>query len=108
MGKKATKLETNERIQTLHRLHREGFGRLDMLRYAADNWGLKERAVDYLRTKLFETIKREYQVSREQKTVETLDRLDSVYKASMRNNQYSNAIGAINAQARLLRLEPSN
>ena len=108
MGKKATKLETNERIQTLHRLHREGFGRLDMLHYCADNWGLKSRQVDTLRQKLFETIKQEYQVSREQKTVETLDRLDSVYKASMRNNQLSNAIGAINAQARLLRLEPSN
>ena len=108
MGKKVTKLETNERIQTLHRLHREGFGRLDMLHYCAENWGLKSRQVDTLRQKLFETIKLEYQVSREQKTVETLDRLDSVYKASMRNNQYSNAIGAINAQARLLRLEPSN
>tara|TARA_Y100001973_G_scaffold2690_1_gene4142 strand:+ start:754 stop:993 length:240 start_codon:yes stop_codon:yes gene_type:complete len=79
-----------------------------MLRFCADNWGLKDRQVDYLRNKLFETIKQEYEVSREQKTVETLDRLDSVYKASMRNNQYSNAIGAINAQARLLRLEPSN
>jgi len=108
VGKKATKLETNERIQTLHRLHREGFGRLDMLHYCADNWGLKSRQVDTLRQKLFEIIKQEYEVSREQKTVETLDRLDSVYKASMRNNQYSNAIGAINAQARLLRLEPSN
>jgi len=79
-----------------------------MLQYCADNWGLKARQVDTLRNRLFETIKQEYEVSREQKTVETLDRLDSVYKASMRNNQYSNAIGAINAQARLLRLEPSN
>jgi len=108
VGKKATKLETNERLNTLHRLHREGYGRFDMLHYCAENWGLKSRQVDTLRQKLFETIKLEYQVSREQKTVETLDRLDSVYKASMRNNQYSNAIGAINAQARLLRLEPSN
>ncbi len=108
MGKKATKLETTERLNTLHRLHREGYGRYDMLQYCADNWGLKARQVDTLRNRLFETIKQEYEVSREQKTVETLDRLDSVYKASMRNNQYSNAIGAINAQARLLRLEPSN
>jgi len=108
VGKKATKLETTERLNTLHRLHREGFGRYDMLQYCADNWGLKARQVDTLRQKLFEIIKQEYEVSREQKTVETLDRLDSVYKASMRNNQYSNAIGAINAQARLLRLEPSN
>ena len=76
--------------------------------YAAKEWGISSRQVDRLRYELFKEVEREYQVERKDALVAILDQLTHVYAQSVKTGQLSNALGAINAKVRLLRLDPSS
>ena len=76
--------------------------------HAAKEWGISSRQVDHLRHELFKEVEREYQVERKDALVAILDQLTHVYAQSVKTGQLSNALGAINAKVRLLRLDPAS
>ena len=92
----------------LHKLFQRGYSRIQMCHYAAKEWGISSRQVDRLRQELFKEVEREYQVERKDALVVILDQLTHVYAQSVETGQLSNAIGALNAKVRLLRLDPAS
>ena len=71
-------------------------------------WGISNRQTDRLRQELLEEVEREYQVERKEALVSILDQLTHVYAQSVKTGQLSNALGALNAKVRLLRLDPAS
>ena len=71
-------------------------------------WGISNRQTDRLRQELLEEVEREYQVERKDALVAILDQLTHVYAQSVKTGQLSNALGALNAKVRLLRLDPAS
>ena len=92
----------------LHKLFQSGYSRIQMCQYAAKEWGISSRQVDRLRQELFKEVEREYQVERNDSLVAILDQLTHVYAQSIETGQLSNAMGALNAKVRLLRLDPAS
>ena len=92
----------------LHQLFQSGYSRIQMCQYAEKEWGISSRQVDRLRQELFKEVEREYQVERKDALVAILDQLTHVYAQSVKTGQLSNALGAINAKVRLLRLDPAS
>ena len=108
MGKKCTKEDKSRRLMELHQLFQRGYSRIQMCQHAAKEWGISSRQVDRLRHELFKEVEREYQVERKDALVAILDQLTHVYAQSVKTGQLSNALGAINAKVRLLRLDPAS
>ena len=92
----------------LHKLFQSGYSRIEMCQYAAKEWGISNRQTDRLRQELLEEVEREYQVERKEALVSILDQLTHVYAQSVKKGQLSNALGALNAKVRLLRLDPAS
>ena len=92
----------------LHSLFQAGKTRIQMCQYAAKKWGLSNRQTDRLRHELFEEVEKEYRVERKEAVVVILDQLTHIYAQSIKTGQLSNALGALNAKVKLLRLDPSN
>jgi hypothetical protein len=108
VGKKCTKEDKARRLMSLHNLFQRGYSRIQMCHYAAKKWGISSRQTDRLRQELFEEVEKEYRVERKEAIVVILDQLTHVYAQSIKTGQLSNALGALNAKVKLLRLDPSN
>jgi len=105
VGKKADNVTVQKRLNKLLELHNLGYNRYQMVQYCAKNYGLKPRQVDSYRKALFTQLQRDLDITREAKVTEMITRLDHVYRESVTGRQLSNAIGALNSIARLLKLE---
>ena len=106
MGKpRCTRIEYLERLDKLWELNRLGYTRAKMVQYGREQWGLSERAIDKYRTALFKTLKQELKLNRQEKTSQIIDQLSHVYEKSLAQGQYSSAVGALNTQSRILKLE---
>ena len=92
----------------LHKLFQRGYSRIETCQYAAKEWSISNRQTDRLRQELLEEVERENQVERKEALVAILDQLTHVYAQSVKTGQLSNALGALNAKVRLLRLDPAS
>jgi hypothetical protein len=77
---RATLAERNRRVTEVYRLRLDGYSRRDIIRYAIDNWGVKERQVkNYLRKAVAIEIE-DGQKIREYAREKALLRLEALYK----------------------------
>ena len=77
----------------------------DMLRLAAQEWGVKDRQAEtYLKYARARIRERWNNPGRKDFVASALEKMERVAELSIKTNQHSNAIGAVNLQAKLLQI----
>ena len=105
MGKRATQIEKEERILRIVRLISNGAVSSDVLEYARAQWGLQKAQSYKLLKEAREIIVDDINRERSEITAEMIHICQTVIKNSMKTNQMSNVIGAVNTIAKLGGLE---
>ena len=106
MGKKSDKAEIDRRIHTVVKMLSTATPTHSICRYAAETWGVSRRSAERYIAQARAVIKEEYSVERSDFLGRQLAILDQVIARSIRENQHSNAIGALRLQAELAQLTP--
>tara|TARA_B100001094_G_scaffold182413_1_gene176817 strand:- start:432 stop:752 length:321 start_codon:yes stop_codon:yes gene_type:complete len=104
MGKKGTQAETIVRSQKFARIIANGGRRSDCVRYASENWGVGERAVDKYLQIAREQLKADWDLERPQMVADLLSQCSTLQIEARRAGQYHIALGAINTAAKLASL----
>jgi hypothetical protein len=98
------KQETLERAERFARLIASGGRRSDCIRYARENWGVKDDACDlYLRIAR-DKLKADWDIERPQMVADLLSQCSTLQMEARRAGQYHIALGAINTAAKLAQL----
>jgi len=104
MGKKGTQAETVVRAQKFARIIANGGRRSDCVRFASENWGVGERAVDKYLQIAREQLKSDWDIERPQMVADLLSQCSTLQMEARRAGQYHIALGAINTAAKLASL----
>ena len=107
--KKATQHEAKRRVDQVHQWLSECKTRATIIRLAQSQWGsgVGEANIDlYIRKARKQIVEHLDQVDRKQWIAAAVEQLQQVAESSCANGQHSNAIGALNAQAKLLGMLP--
>ena len=104
MAKKGTQAETIIRAQKFARIIANGGRRSDCVRYATDNWGVQERAVDKYLSIARDQLKADWDLERPQMIADLLSQCSTLQMEARRAGQYHIALGAINTAAKLASL----
>ena len=105
MGKKATNLEVQERINCIYQLLIKSWSRFDILQYAATEWDLSSRQTDEYIHRARKLIEEDSAIERPQWLAAAVRRLAEYEKASISDRQIAVAIKALETQAKLLRFD---
>ena len=103
-AKESTKAEIELRVARLARIIATGGRRSDCVRYAAENWGVKERTVDSYLNKARAQIRADWDIERPQMIADLLAQCSTLQMEARRAGQYHIALGAINTAAKLASL----
>ena len=109
--KKATQHEAKRRVDQVHQWLSECKTRATIIRLAQEQWGsgTSHDNVDlYIRKARKSIVEHLDKVDRKQWIAAAVEQLQQVAEASCANGQHSNAIGALNAQAKLLGMMPKD
>ena len=102
--KRGPRTETIDRAERFARIIANGGRRSDCIRYAQENWGVKEDACDlYLRIAR-DKLKADWDIERPQMIADLLSQCSTLQMEARRAGQYHIALGAINTAARLAQL----
>ncbi len=101
MGKKATKGETELRVDKVVRMMANGVQRPAILEYGRNEWGLKRAQVDNIIRKAKDAIKVAVNEEREDFIARKLYQLEDIVLKSAKVNNHSAMIGAIKVQVDL-------
>ena len=104
MGVKGTQAETVVRAQKFARIIANGGRRSDCVRFASENWGVGERAVDKYLGLAREQLKADWDIERPQMVADLLSQCSTLQMEARRACQYHIALGAINTAAKLASL----
>ena len=104
MGVKGTQAETVVRAQKFARIIANGGRRSDCVRFASENWGVGERAVDNYLQIAREQLKADWDIERPQMVADLLSQCSTLQMEARRAGQYHIALGAINTAAKLASL----
>ena len=104
MGVKGTQAETVIRAQKFARIIANGGRRSDCVRFASENWGVGERAVDKYLGLAREQLKADWEIERPQVVAALLSQCSTLQMEARRAGQYHIAHGAINTAAKLASL----
>ena len=104
MAKKGTKAETIVRAQKFAQIIANGGRRSDCVRFASENWGVGERAVDKYLQIAREQLKADWDIERPQMVADLLSQCSTLQMEARRAGQYHIALGAINTAAKLASL----
>jgi|TARA_R100001443_G_scaffold16569_1_gene26686 DNA-directed RNA polymerase sigma subunit (sigma70/sigma32) len=104
MAVKGTQAETIVRAQKFARIIANGGRRSDCVRFAAENWGVQERAVDKYLQIAREQLKADWDLERPQMVADLLSQCSTLQMEARRAGQYHIALGAINTAAKLASL----
>ena len=104
MGVKGTQAETVVRAQKFARIISNGGRRSDCVRFASENWGVGERAVDKYLSLAREQLKADWDLERPQMVADLLSQCSTLQMEARRAGQYHIALGAINTAAKLASL----
>ena len=104
MAKKGTKAETIVRAQNFAQIISNGGRRSDCVRYASDTWGVGERSVDTYLGLARESLKKDFDIQREQMVADLLAQCSTLQLEARKKGQYHIALGAINTAAKLAHL----
>ena len=103
-AKGTTKAETEMRAQRFARIIATGGRRSDCLRYAKENWGVKEDACDRYLRMAREQLKADWDIERPQMIADLLSQCSTLQMEARRAGEYHIALGAINTAAKLAQL----
>ena len=106
MSKRATKVDKVERIHTFVRLISNGAVTSELVRYAADRWGIGRRQAEVYIAEARQTIVDDIDMDRKQVVAELMHTSHTIVKAALKNGELNNAIGGMNVLIRLGGLEP--
>ena len=104
MGVKGTQAETVIRAQKFARIIANGGRRSDCVRFASENWGVGERAVDKYLGLAREQLKADWDIERPQMVADLLSQCSTLQMEARKAGQYHIALGAINTAAKLASL----
>ncbi len=107
VGRKATQLEVERRVQQVYEWMSEAKSRPTIMRLAAENWGsgTSERSLDNYMRKARQRILTDWsEVDRKEFVASALQTMQRVAELSIDQRQHSNAIGAVALQAKLLQI----
>jgi hypothetical protein len=104
MATKGTQAETVIRAQKFARIIANGGRRSDCVRFATENWGVGERAVDKYLSLAREQLKADWDLERPQMVADLLSQCSTLQMEARRAGQYHIALGAINTAAKLASL----
>lgn len=104
MGKKRDAAEIDRRVHTVVRLLSSAKTNSYILRFCAEEWGVRKRQAETYLQRAREIIKKDYSVERSDFLGTLLALLNEIIEASIRSKQHSNAVGALKLQAQLKRL----
>ena len=105
MSKRASKFEKEDRIFQMVRLISSGAVTSDLVRYAADKWGISRRQAEVYIAEAREIIIDDINRERPQIAAELIHTCQTVIKNGLKSNQLNVVVGAINTIARLGGLE---
>jgi len=105
MGKKATNLQVQERVNTIYQLLIKSWSRFDILQYAAKEWDLSSRQTDEYIHRARKLIEEDSAIERPQWLAAAVRRLAEYEKRAGRDDQVQTAIKALETQAKLLRFD---
>ena len=104
MATKGTQAETVVRAQKFARIIANGGRRSDCVRFASENWGVGERAVDKYLQIASEQLKADWDIERPQMVADLLSQCSTLQMEARRAGQYQIELGAINTEAKLASL----
>ena len=104
MKKKANRNEKEYRTLRIAALIGKGATRSDLLRYTANEWGLKERQSDQYIQDARMVLKKDFDIDRRQFTADVLSQLSTLQKEARNNGQLHVALGCINAMAKIAQI----
>jgi hypothetical protein len=102
--KRGPKTETLERSERFARIIANGGRRSDCIRYARENWGVKDDACDLYLRLAREKLKADWDIERPQMVADLLSQCSTLQMEARRAGQYHIALGAINTAAKLAQL----
>ena len=103
---KGTIVDKHLRVAQMVRLISNGAVTSELLQFATDNWGLKRRQAEKYIAEARDVIVADINQDRQIVVAELLHGAHTVWKKSLKDKQYSNALGAMNLITRLGGLEP--
>jgi len=101
MAARASVAETQLRIQKIIELQREFKSTGDIVRYAADNWGIQRRATETLISKATAELTSQFGDERKEIAARLADHHYDIARRSVKADQFSPAVGALKEIARL-------
>lgn len=93
-----------QRARQFARIIANGGRRSDCIRYAVENWGIKEGCCDRLLKLAREQLKADWDIERPQMIADLLSQCSTLQLEARRAGQYHIALGAINTAAKLAQL----
>lgn len=107
MAKKSTNVEIDERVNAVYDLLLRAYSRTQILRYAAENWGVADRTAETYIQRARQLMQLDAELERPQWLAAAIARLVDYERRASEANQLSVALKALEDQARLLRFELS-
>jgi hypothetical protein len=104
MGKKANNAEIDRRIHEVVRLLSLATPNSAILHHCALEYGVNERQAKNYIARARDVIRADYSIERSEFLGTRMAILDKVIQRSIKENQHSNAVGALRLQAELARL----
>ena len=104
MKKKANQNEKEFRTLRIAALISKGATRSELIRYTANEWGLKERQSDQYIQDARMVLKKDFDIDRRQFTAEVLSQLSTLQKEARNSNQLNVALGCINSMAKIAQI----
>ena len=107
MARKSTNVEIDNRVNTVYDLLLRSYSRTQILRYAAEAWGVKDRTAETYIQRARQLMQLDAELERPQWLAAAISRLAEYERRAADTNQLGVAIKALEDQARLLRFELS-
>ena len=104
MGKKATNAEIDRRIQAVVRLLSVAAPTSAIVQHCAQEYWVNIRQADNYIKRARAIIRSDYDIERSEFLASRMAILDKVISRSIKENQHSNAVGALKLQCQLTRL----
>jgi hypothetical protein len=107
MAKKATNVEIDERVNAVYDLLLRAYSRTQILRHAAETWGVAERTTETYISRARMLMQLDAELERPQWLAAAIARLGEYERRAAETNQLGVALKALEDQAKLLRFEMS-
>ena len=109
MGRKQSHTEKQLRVQVAYEMLAAFKSYSEVIRILTEEYQVKERTAQNYIYAARDLMKKDWEIDRREWVTQTLTRLDKIAEQSVACKQHSNAIGAVNLQARLLQVvKPNN